>query len=369
MLGYEVSELIGRPAHSTMHHTRADGTPYPQCECPIYATLRDGVARRVKDEVFWRKDGTSFPVDYSCTPIRDENDQLSGAVVVFTDITERKQAEAAMERIHQQLLETSRQAGMAEVATSVLHNVGNVLNSVNVSASLVVENVKNSRAASMAKVVALLREHEADLGSYITSDPKGQHIPAFLEQLAQEWLEQQQTVVKELESLRANIDHIKEIVAMQQSYAKVSGATEIVDVRDLVEDSLRMNEGTPDKEQVRVVREFEEVPPISVEKHKVLQILVNLVRNAKHACDDLEVATKRITLRIRPGRRPHQGIGQRQRRRHRAGKPHAHLCPRLYHPQGRPRLRPAQRRARGARTGRQPERAKRGSWQRRDLHA
>lgn len=299
MLGYEVSALLGQQAHSTMHHTRADGTPYPQSECPIYATLRDGVTRRVKDEAFWRKDGTHFPVDYSCTPILDENGQLSGVVVVFNDITERQQADVAMDRIHQQLLGTSRQAGMAEVATNVLHNVGNVLNSVNVSASLVMENVKNSRAAGMAKVVALLREHEADLGSYITNDPKGRHIPAFLEQLAHEWLGQQQTVVKELELLRANIDHIKEIVAMQQTYARVSGFTELVSVRDLVEDSLRMNEGTLVEQQVRVVREFEEVSPISVEKHKVLQILVNLVRNAKHACDHLEGATKRITLRIR----------------------------------------------------------------------
>jgi C4-dicarboxylate-specific signal transduction histidine kinase len=209
-----------------------------------------------------------------------------------------EQAYAQLEQTHEQLLEASRQRGRAEVATNVLHNVGNVLNSVNVSASLVVENVKGPRAAGMAKVVALLREHEADLGSYITKDPKGRHIPALLEQLSQDWLGQQQLVVKELESLRANIDHIREIVAMQQSHAKVSGSAELVNVRDLVEDSLRMNAGTLIKHQVRVIREFAEVPPISVEKHKVLQILVNLVRNAKQACDAVGDAGKRMTLRI-----------------------------------------------------------------------
>jgi two-component system cell cycle sensor histidine kinase/response regulator CckA len=92
MLGYEVSELIGKPAHLTMHHTRADGTPYPVAECVIYATLRDGVSRHAEDEVFWRKDGTSFAVEYVSTPIRDERDRLTGAVVVFTDVTERRRA-------------------------------------------------------------------------------------------------------------------------------------------------------------------------------------------------------------------------------------------------------------------------------------
>jgi signal transduction histidine kinase len=209
-----------------------------------------------------------------------------------------EQSYVKLEQTHKQLLEASHQRGRAEVATSVLHNVGNVLNSVNVSASLVVESVSNSRAASLAKVVALMREHEAQLGRYITSDPRGKHIPAVLEQLAQEWLEQQQTVVKELESLRANIDHIKEIVAMQQSHAKVAGSAEIVNVRDLVEDSLRLNASALLEAHIRVVRDFEEVPQINVEKHKVLQILVNLVLNAKHACDALGDIKKRMTLRI-----------------------------------------------------------------------
>src|SRR5262249_18403099 len=115
MLGYERAELIGKPAHSTMHHTRADGTHYPQCECPMHATLEDGVVRRVQGEVFWRKDGTSFPVDYTSAPLCDENGRIIGAVVVFTDITERRQTEIEMERINKQLLETSHRAGMAEV--------------------------------------------------------------------------------------------------------------------------------------------------------------------------------------------------------------------------------------------------------------
>ncbi|MDP9141879.1 MAG: PAS domain-containing protein [Pseudomonadota bacterium] len=243
-------------------------------------------------------DGEQRWVQTDKVPHIDETGKVVGIVVMAQDITGRKHADQELEKAQSRLLEVSRQGGMAEVASSVLHNVGNVLNSVNVSANLAVDNIKTSRAASMAKVVALLREHRADLGSYITSDPKGQHIPAFLEQISGDWLRQEQTLIKELESLRDNIDHIKAIVAMQQSYAKVSGASERVRVRDLVEDCLRVKEVALSEHHVRVIREFEEVPAITVEKDKVLQILMNLVRNAKVACDGLDTRNRYMKLGI-----------------------------------------------------------------------
>jgi len=104
-----------------------------------------------------------------------------------------------------------------------------VLNSVNVSASLMAESLKGSRASRMAEVVALMRGHKADLGPYITADPKGRHIPDALEKISQEWAAQQAALLGELDSLRGNIDHIKQIVALQQGYAKISGAAERVD--------------------------------------------------------------------------------------------------------------------------------------------
>ncbi|HVF03089.1 MAG TPA: PAS domain S-box protein, partial [Rubrobacteraceae bacterium] len=92
LTGWDAEELIGRHQHDLIHHTKSDGTPYPSEECPIYAALNDGAVRRVTDEVFWRKDGTSFPVEYVSTPIR-ERGEIVGAVVLFEDITERKWAE------------------------------------------------------------------------------------------------------------------------------------------------------------------------------------------------------------------------------------------------------------------------------------
>ena len=214
------------------------------------------------------------------------------------EIAERERMEVQIEKTHAELLTVSRQAGMAEVATSVLHNVGNVLNSVNVSATLVVDGVKKSKVSSLTRVVALMREHEHDLGTFIATDPKGKHLPTYLAQLSDHLLADHEVIVKELDLLQRNVEHIKGVVAMQQSYAKVSGVKEIVNLRDLVEDSLRMDEGALNRHGVEVTREFEAVPPISVEKHKVLQILVNLVRNAKHACDESERTDKQLTLHV-----------------------------------------------------------------------
>lgn len=102
MLGYEVEELKGQPMHSLLHHTHADGTEYPNKECPIYAAFKDGAVRHVDDEVFWRKDGTSFPVEYTSTPIKQDG-KLLGAVVVFNDISKRKQAEKELRQAYDEV--------------------------------------------------------------------------------------------------------------------------------------------------------------------------------------------------------------------------------------------------------------------------
>jgi len=217
------------------------------------------------------------------------------------EIEERKRMQVEVERTHQELVETSRLAGMTEIATNVLHNVGNILNSVNVSATLAAHSVKKSRADNLARLAAMLQEHEHDLGAFITSDPKGKQVPFYLATLSDHLLADQETTLRELDSLRKNVEHINEIVAMQQNYAKVSGVKEIVHIPDLVEDSLRINLGSLNRHGVEVVRDYGKVPPMNVEKHKILQILVNLLRNAKYACDESGRADKQLTVRVANG--------------------------------------------------------------------
>jgi signal transduction histidine kinase len=232
---------------------------------------------------------------------RDEAGNIIGTFGISDNITSIKAAEAKLEALHRQLVDASRQAGMAEVATSVLHNVGNVLNSINVAATLVDERVRKSRVADLNRLVKLLSDHSGDLGAFLTADPRGQKVPEFLGQLADRLAAEQALVLTELASLRKNVEHIKEIVAMQQSYAKVSGVIERIEIAELAEDTLRMNAAAFARHDVRVVREYSPVPPINTDKHKVLQILINLVRNAKYACDESGRSDKQVTVRVNNG--------------------------------------------------------------------
>jgi C4-dicarboxylate-specific signal transduction histidine kinase len=230
--------------------------------------------------------------------IHDAEGRVVRITGVATDITERKLAEAELQKTHKVLLETSRRAGMAEVATAVLHNVGNVLNSVNVSSSCVTDNLKKSKVAKLSKVVKLLGQHQGDLSHFLTNDPQGRQLPLYLAQLAAHLAGEQQSAIKELGNLQSNIEHIKDIVSMQQSLARVFGLVESLQVADLVEDALKMNADSLTRHGVEVIRDFEEVPNVTVEKHKVLQILVNLISNARQACDELDPPEKRLIVRI-----------------------------------------------------------------------
>ena len=296
MLGYQAHELehtvenwvsLLNPEDAAPTKVILDG--HLRGETPIYHT-EFRMRHREGHWVWIQGRGKVVEWDAAGAPLR-----MTGT---HMDITARKCSEVALAKAHRELLETSRMAGKAEVATSVLHNVGNVLNSVNVSAHLVSDQVRKTPVADLGRVVALLREQGANLGAFFTSDPRGPKVADFLAQLAEKFTRQQESQLTEVAALQKNIEHIKDIVAMQQSYAKVSGLTENLSPVELIEDALRMNAGSFQKHEVELVRELPaDLPRVCVDKHKVLQILVNLLRNAKHACEDAGRPDKRITVR------------------------------------------------------------------------
>ena len=247
------------------------------------------------------KDNRVFWVLTNKAPLRDEQGKAIGIFGISKDITALKEAETRLNEVHGQLVDASRQAGMAEVATSVLHNVGNVLNSVNVSTSLIADKIRKSRISSLPKITALLDAHKDRLGDFFSNDPKGKQLPEYLANLATHLALEQEEILHEADILAENVRHIKEIIAMQQNYAKTFGVVEMLPIADLVEDALRLNNDSISRHHIEVVREFADIPPVPAEKHKVLQILVNLIRNAKHACDDGGGDHKQITLRIANG--------------------------------------------------------------------
>jgi PAS domain S-box-containing protein len=231
------------------------------------------------------------------TTLRDADHRPIGIQGIFWDLSERQQAERDLASAHRQLVVASRRVGMAEVATGVLHNVGNVLNSVNVSATLVCEHAKKSKVLLVSKVASLLSQH-ADDQKFLIEDERGKQLPGYLKDLGEHLRKEQAIVLNELDALMKNIEHIKEIVVMQQDYAKLSGLSIAVKTSDMVEDALRLNSAGLTRHEVHLAREFVDDPTIIVDKHTVLQILVNLIRNAKYACDESGRSDKLVTVRI-----------------------------------------------------------------------
>jgi len=218
---------------------------------------------------------------------------------IFIDITERKESTDKLDKLNRQLIETSRLAGMAEVATGVLHNVGNVLNSVSVSATLVGEHLQRSKIGNLRRATTILWQKNGQLAEFLTTDPKGKLLPEYLKTVADQLADEQAQLVAEMGSVRQHIEHIKEIVAMQQNYAKVSGAFEDLPAASLVEDALQMNAAAFERHNVRVIREIDQnAPAVRVDRHKVLQILINLIRNAKYAMDAQSPQEKQLLIRV-----------------------------------------------------------------------
>ncbi|MBI2947002.1 MAG: HAMP domain-containing protein [Verrucomicrobia bacterium] len=210
----------------------------------------------------------------------------------------KARAHAALAEAQQSLVEVSRRAGMAEVATSVLHNVGNVLNSVNVSITLVHHRLRRSGLRDLEEALAILRAHESDLPRFLTSDPRGQSFLNFLSQLTEHLATENGWVRDEVKSIMRHVEHIKEIVAMQQSYAQVSGVREMLSVSQLMEDALHINATAFQRHGVELERDYETVPALLLERHKILQILVNLLRNAKEALIEGRKEKRIVRLRI-----------------------------------------------------------------------
>jgi PAS domain S-box-containing protein len=295
MLGYEAHELAP-------HLTTFQALLCLEDRERVYALMRAFLEGRAdKFEIEFRmlhKHGHLVPVLSRAHVARNAEGQPVRMIGTHMDLTERKRAEAELQESHKKLIAASRQAGMAEVATNILHNVGNVLNSVNVSVRLIGERLQLSKAASVTRLAELLSEHRGDFSDFVTNDPRGRQLPDFVGQLARRLSAERNRMLGDLAQLRRQVDHIKRVVAMQQDHAKVSCFSEDTNITELIEDAVRLNGGGVAKQDLHVVREYAAVPTITVDRHKVLQILVNLVRNARNACEESGQAEKRLTLKV-----------------------------------------------------------------------
>jgi signal transduction histidine kinase len=205
----------------------------------------------------------------------------------------------------EQVVETARLAGMSEIATGVLHNVGNVLNSVNVAANLAARRTEELSVQDLEMLAGVLQAHERDLGTFVAEDPRGKHLVPFLAEVTGALGKQKESIQVELRALNQGIEHIAELVRAQQSYAGTRGVFELARLSDQVEAALAIAAQTIDSNRsLEVVREFAELPAVRVDKHKLMEILVNVIQNAGQALAERGGPGQRLTVRItRPDER------------------------------------------------------------------
>jgi PAS domain S-box-containing protein len=266
--------------------------------CDDQALLETGVEYNGEEKVSNINTGKVRWQQTTKVPLRDSQGRIIGLAGIHRDITERKKWEAELESLHKQLVEASRHAGRAEVATSVLHNVGNVLNSVNISASIVADKIRNSATDNLSKMLDLLQAHESDLSHFLTKHEKGKKLIVYLDMLIKHLDKEKAKVLEEMKYLGRNLEHIKEIVSMQQNYARVVGVVENVKPSELADDALQIQAAAFERHGISIVREYGDVPAILIDRHKVIQILVNLLQNAKYACDSRKSKDRRISVHV-----------------------------------------------------------------------
>ncbi|HVU23919.1 MAG TPA: CHASE sensor domain-containing protein [Opitutus sp.] len=228
--------------------------------------------------------------------LQDAQASLEQRVADRTAALIRAQEDAA--RVHRQLLDISRQAGMAEVATGVLHNVGNVLNSVNISTQLIREKLQHSSLGLLARSAGLIRDHQEHFAEFVTDDPKGRLLPGFIVTLATALHDEHAVLAREVQQLVANIDHIKEIVVAQQSFARIAGVIETLAARDLFAEAVNLARASLLQHRVDITEDYAATPDLTVDRQRVLQILVNFISNAVHAVRSNPPGQRRVTLRI-----------------------------------------------------------------------
>ncbi|MCH7728650.1 MAG: PAS domain S-box protein [Planctomycetes bacterium] len=246
-----------------------------------------------------RRDGTVIPAVVTIWRVDLPGESEPVYMGIIRDITERKRSEAKLDSLNKQLLDAAHRAGKAEIATGVLHNVGNVLNSVNVSAGIVQDKVRESGVASLTRAADLMEQHLDDLGAFITQDERGKKLPPFLINLSRHMSDENEMILEEITSLISNIDHIKTIVATQQSYASgISGVMEEVSLAALLEDAININVASMKRHSVKIIRQFDDVAPFLVDKQKLLQIVVNLISNAKYACLESSKERDQMTVTV-----------------------------------------------------------------------
>ncbi|APZ95481.1 PAS domain S-box protein [Fuerstiella marisgermanici] len=291
--GYRDTEVIG---HSPIEVLRGPSTR----EETVTAML-DGVKNQRPFDVEVhkrRKDGREISIQIEMRPIFDKDEQFVGMIQIGRDVTAAREAERERARLNEELRAAARVAGRAEIATGVLHNVGNALNSINVAAGVLRESLSGSSVVHLEKASHVIEEHADDLGKFLTVDPQGKHFPTLLGELSNQLLAERTDGMKEVQTLMESIENIKDIVASHETFAGQKECREPIDLVKLTDTALAMQDEAFKRHQIHVVTRFQHVPPVRAIRQRVLDVLTILLTNAKEAMSKSSLDNKQLTVSI-----------------------------------------------------------------------
>ncbi|EMI52133.1 PAS domain-containing protein [Rhodopirellula sallentina] len=289
-LGYKRSELLG--ASIVDLDPLVSQKPWNE----YWTELREAKSF-TNESTMTRRDGTSFPIEASTNYGSFCGSEY--ACRIARDISDRKRAEREREVLASELQDAARQAGMAELAGDVLHNVGNALNSINVSTQAIRDRIESPTVLHLAKASAVIRENEHELGEYFTRDQRGKRFPAFLSELSASATRDREAQLDEIRELMNKVEHIKEIVASQKTFTQHRSPKEPVAPSALLDEAVKMNLPSLRRHGVQIEHDYDSMPDCLLEKHCVIQVLVNLIKNAKESVVIAEVPNPCIRLSIR----------------------------------------------------------------------
>lgn len=256
--GWRATDLIGANQHQLLHHTRPDGSPNPGTECPVYLTFREGRPRYVEEDLFWKRDGSSIPVEYSSTPIRNEQGDIVGSVVVFRDISARKQAAEADRQYQMELAHVARLSTMGEMASGMAHELNQPLTAI---------------ATSADACIRLLE----------TGSPPTDKVLDVLE-----------TISTQARRAGGIIQQLRQFVRKEEPRHT------LVQINQLIEEVLVLLTPEIRKAGIRVVRDLDlNLPKVQAQHIQIDQVILNLIRNAIEAMSEVEREKRVLTLRTR----------------------------------------------------------------------
>ena len=227
-----------------------------------------------------KKNGDHFPAEITISKLNVSQGDFF--VIIIRDISTRKQSEEKLHILNQSLVDLARKAGMIEVTNSVLHTVSNVLNSINTSASVIYEKISKSEVTSLTEIAKLIDAHRNHMNDFLTNDEKGKKCLEFIILLAKVLPEEHGDVMEEVHLLTNKVEHVKYIIQMQQGLEGNNNLLEEVDISSLINDALSIN-GLNNTTKFSIETHCQNIPRLVLNKVKLVQILVNIIQNAKAA--------------------------------------------------------------------------------------